>query len=464
MVVIDGRRYGGSVRVSGHRDGLAVVETVPVDDYLAGIQEVPLSWEPAALEAQVIAARTYLAWTLSRGRSGEARRLGYDICATDACQVYAGREPVLAPGGWRWREAIARTGGLILLYQGRPARAYYSSTSGGRTRTVSDVWPGIDLPYLVAVPSPAEDSPFTEWSWWLPAPLMERLLEEAGLIEGELESIETTVTADGEGPWTVTIRSSGGEHRLTTWELRGRINRAAAVLPDQLPAFRPDGRRYPQAVLSGTYTISSLDLPLGPLGQITLYRVKGRGWGHQVGMSQYGAQAMALAGAGAAEILGHYYGGLEPQAGGDWVPEAVEVLLASGAEELEVTVTGPVDVVADGVVIASGELGSWRLSADRGSLLVEAPVGLGIAPRLRPGRIGWHEGRWTVILEVTAAAEVSWEARTGATVVAASRPRPTDAGIIAIPLPEGAPLQVRARAENAHGVAVLVVRVPAAPG
>lgn len=387
-VMIGGRRYGGVVTVRAHPDGLAVVESVELDDYLAGIQEVPFSWEPAALEAQVIAARTYLAWTLSRGRTREGTRLGYDICATDACQVYAGREPALVTGAERWQRAVERTRDLILLYQGRPARAYYSSTSGGRTRTVGDVWPDIHLPYLVAVDSPGEESPFTEWSWWLPAQQMEQLLREAGLVEGSLVSIDTTVTADGEGPWTVTIRSTGTAKTLTTWELRGALNRAARVLADQLPAYRPDGRRYPQTVLSPTYTVDSFQLRVGPFSRMRIYRVSGRGWGHLVGMSQYGAQAMAKRGAAAADILAHYYGGLRPQPHDGWVPDRVDVLIRSGLALTALTVSGRGEAIVDGRPAAAGELRSWRLVGEGGRMVVEPPPGLGLPTRVRPAPIG----------------------------------------------------------------------------
>jgi peptidoglycan hydrolase-like amidase len=86
----EGRFYTGRLRVSGHAGGLAVVETVTLDQYLLGIREVPFAWHKEALRAQVVAARTYLAWTLQGGRSINGRRYDYDICATTACQVYSG--------------------------------------------------------------------------------------------------------------------------------------------------------------------------------------------------------------------------------------------------------------------------------------------------------------------------------------------------------------------------------------
>jgi len=101
------RRYSGPFRVTAESDGVAVVEVASLDAYLEGIREVPFSWHEDALAAQVVAARTYLAWTLLGGRSETGSRIGYDICATAACQVYAGVDAVLGEDGDRWREASA---------------------------------------------------------------------------------------------------------------------------------------------------------------------------------------------------------------------------------------------------------------------------------------------------------------------------------------------------------------------
>lgn len=458
-IVVGGRRYGGTVRVTGHGGGLAVVETVDLDRYLVGIQEVPLSWEPAALQAQAIAARTYLAWTLDRGRTDSGRRHDYDICATDACQVYAGLEPSLTAEGDRWVEAVQSTGAEILLYDGEPAQTYYSSTSGGRTRTVSDVWPDIDLPYLQAVESPGEDSPFAEWTWRLPADHMERLLAEADLLHGPLVDVSTTLRADGEGPWTVTVTSRDGEETVDTWTLRGILNGAGpAALPQHLPAIRPDGPRYPQTILSPSYTIESVDVPIlepGAPPVVRIYRVNGRGWGHLVGMSQYGAQAMAQRGASAAEILSHFYGGLVPEEAPDYVPENIEVALVLGASDLDLEVTGPVTVSIDGEEAAAEELGSWSMVADRGSVEVTTPVGLGLPPTLRPGLVGLEGGRLVVRPELTAAAEVSWQVTVDGEEVAAFGPEPLDAGYFSIPVPVGGSVGLDIEATNAHGSDVL---------
>lgn len=385
-LVLDARHYRGKVTVSGHSGGLAVTELTSLDGYLQGILEVPFSWPTEALRAQAVAARTYLAWTLDLGRSSTGRRYGYDICATTACQVYAGVDAVESGDGDRWRAAVGDTTGEILIYQGSPAQALYSSTSGGRTRSVEDVFGTGSEPYLVAVESPGEDSPFVEWVFELSQPEMTRLLDEAGLLEGGLVDVETTTTDDGAGPWIVTIEGTEGTRRIGTWELRSELNAAAPVLPDRLPALRPDtGAPYPQTILSPTFTIESRLEFIPPLGgrppqYLRSYRVEGRGWGHLVGMSQYGAEAMASRGSGYAEILGHFYGGLQPTPATGMLPAEVVVGLATELDELEVGADGPITISLDGEVVGEGVLGTWRFEATDGMVRVFPPVGLGLPP------------------------------------------------------------------------------------
>jgi SpoIID/LytB domain protein len=385
---INDRVYGGTLRVSGHSAGLALVEIVGLDQYLLGIREVPFSWHGQALRAQVVAARTYLAWTLGGGRSSNGRAYDYDICATDACQVYAGVGAVSGPEGGRWASAVADTSDQVLLYQGAPAQAVYSSTSGGRTRNSGDVWGGDDIPYLQAVESPGEESPYVTWEWEVDAERMERLLGEAGVVTGNLRDISTVIVPDGQGPWRVAIASDGGTRTLGTWDLRGMINSAARrTMADVLPAYRPNGRRYPQTMMSPSYTIRRVGLVVaGPDGEperITKgYRVEGRGWGHLVGMSQYGAQAMAQAGSSYGQILAHYYGGLSPQAAPEILPDLVEVGLAIESSEMVIGADGPVQVVTSGNVVSEAALGTWRFVAEGSDVRVIPPEGLGLAPDL----------------------------------------------------------------------------------
>lgn len=375
---MNGRRYRGPFRVTAETDGVAVVEEMSLDAYLEGIREVPFSWEQEALAAQVVAARTYLAWTLAQGRTETGQRIGYDICATAACQVYAGVDAILEEDGDRWRNAVARTSGQILIHNGEPARAFYSSTTGLRTRNIEDIWPGSEpAPYLVGVPSPGEDSPYVTWSWELPELMMERLLNEAGVAEGNLSRIVSRTTENGQGPWMIDIVSDSGTVSMDTWSLRSRINEAASIFPEHLPALRPDGIQYPTTVLSPEYTIRR-DVRLRQLGMNDRidpwYVVEGAGWGHLIGMSQFGAQAMAEAGSTYQEILAHYYGGLTPTPGDGFLPEQVAVALAIGNESARITSDLPLQVTVDGADLPPAPAGRWTFLWVDGALQVIPPV------------------------------------------------------------------------------------------
>jgi stage II sporulation protein D len=466
-VEVGGRRYGGELTVSAHDGGLALVEEVAVDDYLLGIREVPFSWEPEALRAQVVAARTYLAYTLAAGRSSAGRRFGYDICATSACQVYAGTDGVREPGGDRWRAAVDATAGEVLLVGGRPAEALYSSTSGGRTRSNEDVFLSAPVSYLRAVDSPGEDSPFVTWTFALEQDEADLLFNTAGVAEGPVRWIDTEVRGDGEGPWLVRVTSQGGTTTTPTWQLRGRLNRAAAeVIPEVLPARRPGSdRRYPQSFLSPSYVIRTEVRFVPPQGAPprfeTFFRVGGRGWGHLVGMSQYGAQAMASRGSDYREILAHYYGGLVPEAGGD-LPATVRVGILIDVPEVVAVPDGPVTVVIDGQEVAGDVLGTWGFGLRDGLLVAKAPDGLGLPPAIRGPMPVWGPGGVVsgVAFTLTAPAEVRVVLDTAGVVVSGSAWTVRDARRHEVPLSEvtvgtGLPdvFRIRIEARNPQGEA-----------
>ena len=390
VLVWDGRRFGGRLEVKVSQGGLAVVEHLPPEQYLMGIEEVPLTWPEAALRAQAVAARTYLAWTLAGGRAGAAASHGFDICATDACQVYRGLDQLDRSGGARWAAAIGDTADQVLVYQGRPAQALYSSTSGGRTRAVQDVFEGSPpIPYLQAVDSPGEDSPFASWQVELASWKLADVLREADYLVGpDVSEAAVLETVDGGGPWQVRLMTGAGERLIELDDFRRLMNRYGPRRhPGELPAQRPDGKRYPQVILSYTFSIhEEVRIPDEfrpgyPLRE-RVFVIEGAGWGHQVGMSQYGAKAMADRGAGYGEILAHFYGGLQPQQAGDLLPDEVSVGLDWGREEVRISSDGPVTLLADGEPLVTGALGEWTFRSEEDLVAVIAPEGFGLPPTL----------------------------------------------------------------------------------
>ena len=164
---VEGRKYRGDIEVSGNsRGSMTVVNELPLEDYLLGV--VPNELAPdafpelEALKAQAVAARTYIVRNL-----GQFEDENFDICATDFCQVYRGldTEHPLAT------QAVEETRAIIATYEGEPINALYSSTCGGRTENVENVFQQT-LPYLVSTichyrhPEPQPFSSTTEYSSW----------------------------------------------------------------------------------------------------------------------------------------------------------------------------------------------------------------------------------------------------------------------------------------------------------
>jgi len=142
---IDTRAYRGALDVFGNtRRTLTVVNELPLEDYLRGV--VPNELNPTAfgqieaLKAQAVAARTYIQRNL-----GQFKEEGYDVCASDACQVYLGlrtEDPIAT-------QAVADTRGLVATFDGKPINALYSSTCGGRTEDAENIFRE-KVPYLVS--------------------------------------------------------------------------------------------------------------------------------------------------------------------------------------------------------------------------------------------------------------------------------------------------------------------------
>jgi stage II sporulation protein D len=372
--------YRGSMEIVPRGDGIAVVETTTVDDYLEGINEVPSSWPAATLEAQAVAARTYLAWTLRRGRTAAGNEYGYDICATTACQVYRGS----AAAADSWTRAVAATGNELLTFDGAPAQALYSSSAGHRTRANQDIWGGTPLPYLQPVDSPELGvTPYRSWELEVPEDVFRRVFARAGYSFGaELAGVTLRSPGEGAGPVEVEVHSERGVTVIPVTRFRAVFNVYGPQLyPGLMPAARPAGGRWPQTILSYTFDVAyrgtegriDLPLPVGDRGGSGTLTVTGEGWGHGVGMSQWGAMAMGSAGSSYREILDHYYG-LEPVDGTALLPATVDVGLAVARPWVVVVADGPFDLEVPGFDPVTVAAGRWIFAPRGDEMRILAPI------------------------------------------------------------------------------------------
>lgn len=314
-------RYPGTLTIERADDGtLSLTARITFEDYLEGIAEVPPSWPAAALQAQAIAARSYA--LASTGWTGEGETLDEPICSTTSCQVYRGIPIAPSPDIERWYRAVRATRGQILLYEGRPATTFYFSTSNGQTYGNEEVFGGDPLPYLRPVTETDDGASSTaHWSVDVGFADLARFLHAAGEWPGS--KAITQVGLDG---GTVTVSGPGGSRSMDLGTFRDAVNAWG-------PCLAPD--RYPAGGLPTTIPSRWLTLSSGPDG-IT---VTGRGWGHGVGMVQWGAYGKARRGLSASDILSFYYGGFRPEPFPE--PGLIDVQIASGLSTFRIRPSAP---------------------------------------------------------------------------------------------------------------------------
>ena len=258
--------------------------TISLETYLTGVvlSEMPASFEPEALKAQAVAARTFALRQMAGGKHD-----AFDLCGeSTCCQAWSSRETMEDKLGksfgvyWsKAEQAVRDTEGEVLVYNDALIDAVYFSCSGGRTEDAVAVW-GSEVPYLRSVPSDGEQDAgvYETQSSVSVASFCEAILDTAPLadLSGAPESWfgETTYT-DGGGVDTMEI---GGQ------EISGITMRRL-------------------------FRLNSTMFELGVSGDEIVFVVKG--YGHRVGMSQYCANAMAKDGETYREILSHYYSGAE---------------------------------------------------------------------------------------------------------------------------------------------------------
>ena len=248
-------------------------------DYLIGVvaAEMPASFEPEALKAQAVAARTYI---LDRAAHPVEAHRDAAVCADPGCCcAYISDKEMRENWGADYRKnlrriraAVRETDGQRLTYEGEPIRAVFHSSSGGQTEASAALWGAV--PYLVSVSSPetAETVPGFETTVTVSAAEAAQALEIT-LPEDPAQWLGETVRDDAGRVETITIggKTISGAEARSLFSLR-----------------------------STNFTAEAAD------GNLVFHVI---GSGHGVGMSQYGANVMAQQGAGYREILAHYYPG-----------------------------------------------------------------------------------------------------------------------------------------------------------
>jgi stage II sporulation protein D len=270
---VDGRRFRGGLSIGQTERGLAVVNEVGLEDYVAGCvaREIPSSWQPETLRTQAVIARTFALHAMQHREDQP-----WDVVASTDEQVYGGLDAETTASV----EAARDTLGEYLAFDGRPLLAAFHAAAGGRTAAASEIW-SQPLPYLQSQPVEGEeDSPYTYWRAEISRDELAAALAVIGEQVGEIEDMKVVERTE-----------SGRAARLSVRGRDATVDVRASALRDAL----------------GSARIRSTLFDVRPLADG--FAFVGSGQGHGVGLSQWGARAMVARGARHSEVLARFYPG-----------------------------------------------------------------------------------------------------------------------------------------------------------
>lgn len=292
-ISVNGKKYHGKISLRVSNGNMNVVNRVEIQDYLKGVvpSEMPAS-NPndfEALKAQAITARTYALKNL-----GKYKDLGIDVWATVQDQVYKGISGEVELSN----KAVEETATFVLTHQNKIAITYFSSTCGGKTEDNSEVWSGVQEPYLKGITDSFGGDSFCKESRHY------RWTEE--FSRKELEQMFTQNLGKDHGQlYNIKILGRTNSGRISHLQLIFSSETIDIKNPNKIrETFRRNGK-----ILRSAFFKS--DLELDSKNWIQKVTLTGAGNGHGVGMCQWGAMGMSRKGFTFDKILAHYYKGTE---------------------------------------------------------------------------------------------------------------------------------------------------------
>ena len=296
------QKFAGSLKFIAEGDRITAINKVGIEDYLISVisSEMRADASLEFLKAHAVISRSWLLARIKDRKHPETAGSAipherYDVCADDHCQRYQGLTPAV---GANVRKAIDQTWGQVLTYNGRICDARFSKCCGGRTELFSTCWEDKDYPYLQSVEDPfcdchdhailsqvlndydLETSDFHDWEQrYTRRDLSELVRNRTGIDFGEIQTLEPV--------------ERGASGRIKYLRIQG--TKHTEVIGKELAIRR---------ALSTSHLKSSA-FEIQTEGDTII--LKGRGWGHGVGLCQIGAAVMASKGYGYKEILKHYY-------------------------------------------------------------------------------------------------------------------------------------------------------------
>lgn len=279
-------RYRGNIELRPYADGITVINELPLEQYLYGVVpvEMPAHWPEEALKAQVVAARNY---ALAQIAAGTYNSYGFDLMANQQSQVYRGYDAE--------NQLVSRlvdsTRGQVMTCRDKIINAFFHSSSGGYTENSEDVWRD-SLDYIRGKPDLADHND-KHYNWVVAYDQFQLLnqLSQKGYKYGKIMDIqEVARTKSGARVQKIVVTGLDPDGQPLKTEI-----------------YNADNVRIALGLKSSLFIMSKEEDPQNGLVRVTF---TGSGWGHGLGMSQYGALGMAKQGYNYQEILKYYYNGV----------------------------------------------------------------------------------------------------------------------------------------------------------
>ncbi len=328
IVSVNGSKYRGGIELIPTSSGnFTVINFVNINDYIAGVvgKEMSPSWHIEALKSQAVCARSYTITTWKKHSSN-----GFNLCGTQHCQAYLG----MSGETESTIRAASETRDQIVMYGQSVAETLYSSSSGGASAYSKNVW-GSDVPYLTAVKDPYEayvDNPKAHWEVTLSKSNIKNTLAKSSVDIGEITDMKVTGADEFGRTYEVTIYGTKDKYVLKNDRTRtffGLNSQMYSILPkggdavaqplsilssagqSSVSYFSIKGSKTAGSASDGFYIKSSNSTKLYAPASVNpdSWLISGSGWGHGLGMSQYGAKGMAEQGFGYKDILMFYFPG-----------------------------------------------------------------------------------------------------------------------------------------------------------
>jgi stage II sporulation protein D len=350
LLAYKGKKYRGTFRVIAKKSGLTIINDIGIEEYLYGVVsfEVPMSWDIEAIKAQAVAARTYAVRCLNQYPNFE-----FDVYDSVKDQVYGG----ISGEKPNSIASVDATRGIILSYQGWPIKAYYCADAGGQTEQSKYVFTN-DLPYLQSVQS-NDNLEKHRWNFIITKKELTDLFKTCTYKLGDIQNLVITSVSPTGRPGTIKVIGSKGSHEFSSNDFRktigagkvrstlftivsqngasseisSGINIRSVSIKNQTAKLKCVSSGGVQEIGKSKVSILGNGLPVdseligktaitAQLGNIYLpvekiapkkdeFLFVGSGFGHGVGMSQWGAKAYADSGWDYEQILLHYYRGAE---------------------------------------------------------------------------------------------------------------------------------------------------------